>query len=74
MVSRVGEGCRYNLRNNRFTVHPLNGAAEHRVLATTRELRLVLTRELQLTLPDHPDIENVLHCFTESGSSELAEV
>ena len=67
MVSRLEESCRYALHDNRFTVHPLNGITEQRVLTTTKALRGVLTREFRLTLPDHPDLESVLQRLTESG-------
>lgn len=67
MVSRVEESARYTLLDNRFTVHPLNGATEHRTLTTAKELRLVLTHEFRLTLPDYQDMENVLHRLTKSG-------
>ena len=66
MVSRLDESSRYTLYDNRFTIHPLNGATEHRLLTTAKELRLVLTREFRLTLPDHRNMENVLHRLAES--------
>lgn len=69
IVSRVGEGCRYTLRDNRFTAHPLNGTTEHRTLTTAKELHLVLTHEFRLTLPDHPAIENLLHRFCTADDS-----
>ena len=67
MVSRLEENCRYALHNNRFTMRPLTGVTEHRMLTTAKELRVVLTREFRLTLPDHPEIENVLQRLAESG-------
>lgn len=74
MASRIGESCRYSLRDNRFSVHSLNGITEHRVLTTAEELRLVLTRELRLTLPDHPNMENVLRRFAEPKNEEIADI
>ena len=66
MVSRLAQSGRYTLYDNRFTLHPLNGATEHRLITTAKDLRLVLTREFQLTLPDHQDMENVLHRLVKS--------
>ena len=74
MVSRIDERCRYSLSGNRFSTHSLNGTTEHRVLTTAKELRLVLTRELRLRLPDHPDMEDVLHRFAGSKNEETAPV
>ncbi len=73
MVSRLKKGCRYSLHDNRFAIHCLNGATEHRVLTTAEELRWVLDREFRLVLPDHPDIESVLHRFAGSKQQEIAE-
>ena len=70
MVSRLEEGGRYSLRDNCFTIHPTNGATEHRILTTAKEVCLILTREFRLMLPDHPDIENVLNRFVEPGNRE----
>ena len=67
MVSRLEENCRYTLHDNRFTMRPLNGVAEHRTLTTAKALRCVLTREFRLTLPNHPDLETVLQRLAESG-------
>ncbi|MGB3299418.1 MAG: arylamine N-acetyltransferase [Phormidesmis sp.] len=70
IVSRVGESCRYALRDNRFTTHHLNscnGVTERRILTTAKALRRVLTDEFRLRLPDDPAIENLLHRFCTAG-------
>ncbi|PZO56541.1 MAG: arylamine N-acetyltransferase [Phormidesmis priestleyi] len=74
IASRLEVNCRYTLRDNRFTTHSLNGATEHRVLTTAKELCLVLTHEFRLTLPDHPAVENALHRLIKSADSAIAEI
>ena len=65
MVARPAPGCRYTLLNNEFTVHQLDGATEKRMLASAAELRVVLEKDFQLTLPDTPELDAALQRLTE---------
>jgi len=55
---------RYALRNNRFAVHHLNGHTERRLLANADEMRETLERTFHVTLPDTPDLDELLTRLT----------
>ncbi|MDJ0708045.1 MAG: arylamine N-acetyltransferase [Leptolyngbyaceae cyanobacterium MO_188.B28] len=66
IAARPDVDCRYALRNNRFSIHPLdNGETEHHILTTAKELCTVLTNEFRLKLPANIDIEDILQWFVE---------
>ena len=64
IAARPDADCRYALRDNRFTIHPLNnGETEHHILTTAKELCTVLTNEFRLKLPANSDVEGILQRF-----------
>ncbi|MGJ3245189.1 MAG: arylamine N-acetyltransferase family protein [Elainellaceae cyanobacterium] len=71
LAARPDPHCRYTLRDNQFKIYHLNGKIESQTLTTVKELGKVLTNEFRLTLPDHPDLENVLHQLVKSAASDF---
>jgi N-hydroxyarylamine O-acetyltransferase len=69
LAARPDTHCRYTLRDNQFKIYHLSGDIESHTLTTAKELGQVLTNEFRLTLPDHPDLENVLHKLVKSAAS-----
>ena len=66
IAARPDVDCRYALRDNRFSIHPLNnGKTEHHMLTTVQELCTVLTNEFRLKLPINSDVEGILQRFVE---------
>lgn len=65
MAARASTDRRYALRDNRFSIHHLNGETEHHVLTTAQELCSVLVNEFCLTLPQDGDVEETLKRFVE---------
>ena len=64
MAARSAPGRRYTLLNNEFTVHHLDGVTDKRVLDSAAELRAVLEKDFQLTLPDTPELDAALRRLT----------
>jgi len=60
IAARAEKGRRLALRNDRFTVYPLGGAAETRTLSGTAELREVLSGPFGITLPQSDRLEPAL--------------
>jgi N-hydroxyarylamine O-acetyltransferase len=60
MAARVRPDRRYALFNNRLTTHYLDGESEQTTLASPRNLRVALERELGIVLPDDAGLEAVL--------------
>ncbi|WP_299487260.1 arylamine N-acetyltransferase [Acaryochloris sp. IP29b_bin.137] len=66
IAARPDTDRRYALRDNRFSIHPLNnGKTEHHMLTTAQELCSVLTREFRLQLPTNIDLEGMLQRFVD---------
>lgn len=66
IAARPDADCRYGLRDNRFSIHPVNsGKTEHHILTTAKELCTVLTNEFRLKLPENIDVEGILQRFVE---------
>lgn len=60
VAARAEKGRRLTLRNDRFTIHPLGGAAESRTLSGTAELREVLSGPFGIALPQSDRLEPAL--------------
>lgn len=60
IAARAEKGRRLALRNDRFTVYPLGGAAETRTLSGTAELREILSGPFGITLPQSDRLEPAL--------------
>lgn len=69
LASRPLPDGRHTLRNNQYSIHPLNGPTEQRTLADPAELRRLLEGPFGLTLPVMPDLETVLERLTTLGSA-----
>jgi N-hydroxyarylamine O-acetyltransferase len=64
LAARPAPDRRYALLNNQFAVHHLEGHTERRILANADEMRETLERAFQLTLPDTPDLDELLTRLT----------
>jgi N-hydroxyarylamine O-acetyltransferase len=60
LAARAAPDRRYALRNNQFAVHHLKGHTERRILANADEMRETLENAFHLTLPDTPDLDELL--------------
>lgn len=60
MAARPAADRRYALRNNRLTVHHLDGRTEQRVLTSASELRTVFREIFLVDLPDAPELDAAL--------------
>lgn len=66
IAARPDTDRRYALRDNRFSIYPLNsGKTEHHILHTAKELCTILTHEFRLQLPTNIDIEAMLQRFVD---------
>jgi len=70
VAARAEKGRRIALLNNRLTIRPLEGEPEVRELATTAELREVLTTTFGIQLPNDERLEAAL---AKALASELGE-
>ena len=68
IAARPFPGGRYNLRNNQFSVHKLNGVTEKITLESVSELKAILTDAMQLTLPDRANLDEKLADLLTSGN------
>jgi N-hydroxyarylamine O-acetyltransferase len=64
LAARPAPDRRYALMNNQFAVHHLNGHTERRLLANADEMRETLEGAFRLTLPDTPDLDELLARLT----------
>jgi N-hydroxyarylamine O-acetyltransferase len=64
LAARPGPDRRYALLNNHFAVHHLNDHTERRLLANADEMRETLERTFHVTLPDTPDLDELLTRMT----------
>ena len=64
LAARPAPDRRYALRNNQFAVHHLKGHTERRILANADEMRETLQSAFHLTLPDTPDLDELLTRLT----------
>ena len=71
ILARPDLGCRYALRNNRFTIHHLDGHSEQHVLTSVRALRTTLVDAFRLQLPDHLDLDVALQRLVERVDETL---
>jgi N-hydroxyarylamine O-acetyltransferase len=64
-AARTGTGLRRTLQGNRFTVHRLGAASEHRSLNSVDEILAVLRDEFGIRVPVHPELNNALQRLLE---------
>lgn len=60
LAARPAPDRRYALLNNQFAVHHLNGRTERRILTSADDMRETLENAFRLTLPDTPDLDELL--------------
>ncbi len=60
MAARTDRDRRYALLNNEFSVYPLNGDDERRVLSSGAEIREVLEGPIGVSMPQSPELDAVL--------------
>ncbi|MES1024618.1 arylamine N-acetyltransferase [Gloeocapsa sp. BRSZ] len=60
IAARPDSHCRYALRNNRLTMHYLDGEIKQRVLTTVTELRTALENEFRIQLPVIANLDKTL--------------
>jgi N-hydroxyarylamine O-acetyltransferase len=60
LAARPALDRRYALLNNQFAVHHLNGRTERRILTSADDMRETLENAFRLTLPDTPDLDELL--------------
>lgn len=60
IAARPEPGRRYTLRNNRFSLHNLNGETEKKEINTVSELRRTLEKHFLITLSDKKGIDEAL--------------
>lgn len=63
LLARPAKDRRYTLRNNELAVHHAAGESEKRMLTSAAELRDVLTKDFLITLPDSPEVEEMLEKY-----------
>lgn len=71
LAARPAPDRRYALLNNQFAVHHLNGHTEQRILASADEMRETLESVFHLTLPDTPDLDELLAGLTTRTQSDV---
>jgi N-hydroxyarylamine O-acetyltransferase len=60
LAARATPDRRYALLNNHLAVHHLHGGTDKRTLANAAEIRETLQTAIGLTLPDAPELDEVL--------------
>ena len=67
LAARPAPDRRYVLLNNQFSVHHVNGHTDRRLVANADDMRETLEHAFQLTLPDTPDLDELLTRLTKQG-------
>lgn len=60
LAARVESDRRYALRDDRFTIHYLDGRTERRLLSSIADMKTVLDRDFRITLPEEQDVDRIL--------------
>lgn len=68
-VARAGEGCRYVLNNNQFTIHQLNGESQQKTLKSPNDIKEILTDVFRLKLPQTENLDSALQKLGREGES-----
>lgn len=63
LLARPETHCRYALRDNKFTIHSLNGNTKHHVVNSVEELQNILEHYFLLKLPAIAELTSVLERF-----------
>ncbi|SHF07847.1 N-hydroxyarylamine O-acetyltransferase [Fodinibius roseus] len=69
IAARPVPGRRYALRDNRFSIHHLNGETEKQPLETTSEIREVLETHFLLSLPEENGLDKKLSQLIEDNGN-----
>jgi N-hydroxyarylamine O-acetyltransferase len=59
-AARSAPGRRYALRNNRLSIHSLDGRTEYHILSTTKRLRQTLETDIGLAIPKDDEVDELL--------------
>lgn len=63
LLARPETDCRYALRDNKFTIHSLEGSTDHHIVNSVEELQNILEQYFLLTLPAIAELPSVLERF-----------